>query len=75
MKHNERPAWMAASRHRASQPAKQPPRSNPPRQPAAPEPQPAAKAAPRAKSDPGYNPYDTVVTRTADLWRFKPKRG
>ena len=22
----------------------------------------------------GYNPYDTVKTRTADIWRFKSKR-
>jgi hypothetical protein len=27
-----------------------------------------------SSSGDGYNPYDTVNTRAADIWRFKPKR-
>jgi len=65
MKYTERPAWMAPSRRRPAEPAKGVSLSL------------MTDASPRDVPAPhggGYNPYDTLETRTADIWRHKPKR-
>ena len=85
MKYTERPGWMAPSRRspaqrnkivsvkgqaagprgvspEASQGANAPAQAEPPAQP------------PKALTEQGYDPYDTVKTRTLDIWRFKTKR-
>jgi hypothetical protein len=70
MKYTERPAWMAPSRRK---PAKAPEavsmsltQGTPPGS--------GTGATGYSSSGDGYNPYDTVNTRAADIWRFKPKR-
>jgi hypothetical protein len=65
MKYTERPAWMAPSRRRSAEPAQAVSLSL------------VSESSPRQVPVPhggGYNPYDTVKTRTADIWRHKPKR-
>ncbi len=85
MKYTERPGWMAPSRRgppqrnkivsikgqatapeearpEASESARSPAESERPAQP------------PKALTEQGYDPYDTVRTRTLDIWRFKTKR-
>jgi len=65
MKYTERPAWMAPSRRRSREPARPVSLAL------------MAETSPREVPAPdggGYNPYDTIRTRTADIWRHKPKR-
>ncbi len=75
MKYSERPAWMAPSKRGAAPPRQPdwPAQAERPGQPARPDRMPT-EPEPYAVPDPGYNPYDTAVTRASDVWRSKPKR-
>ncbi len=73
MKYTERPGWMAPSRRSPTERNKIVSVKGQASKNAPAEPEPPAQP-PKALTEQGYDPYDTVKTRTLDIWRFKTKR-